>query len=92
MKVFDDPLPPLAVMPTMTLLRLEFLEDDHVELYNLHDDLSKRHDLAREMPDRAVELRHRLHTWRDAVGEALPTPNPDLQGSKSKARVAQVAS
>lgn len=58
---------------------IEFFEDDHVELYNLREDLSEQHDLAKEMPDRANTLRDRLHAWRDAVGAALPTTNPDFK-------------
>ena len=61
---------------------LEYLEDDHVELYNLKADLSEQHNLAKEMPDRAKALRDRLHEWRDSVGAALPTMNPDYQPGK----------
>ena len=61
---------------------LEYLEDDHVELYNLKADLSEQHNLAKEMPDRAKALRDRLHEWRDSVGAALPTANPDYQPGK----------
>ncbi|MEZ5385459.1 MAG: sulfatase [Prosthecobacter sp.] len=58
---------------------LEFFEDDHVELYNLRDDLGERRDLATEMPGRSDELRKRLHAWRDSVGAALPVANPDFK-------------
>jgi arylsulfatase A len=61
---------------------LEYLEDDHVELYNLKADLSEQHNLAKEMPDLAKALRDRLHEWRDSVGAALPTANPDYQPGK----------
>ena len=61
---------------------LEYLEDDHVELYNLKADLSEQHNLAKEMPDQAKALRDRLHEWRDSVGAALPTANPDYQPGK----------
>ena len=69
---------------------LEYFEDNHVELYNLRDDPSERRDLAKQMPDRAAELRQRLHARRDAVGAALPTPNPDFQGGKVKPQYSQV--
>ena len=36
---------------------LEYFEDQHVELYNLADDLSEKKDLAGQMPERAAELR-----------------------------------
>ncbi|HEX4142805.1 MAG TPA: sulfatase [Pirellulales bacterium] len=55
---------------------LEFFEDDRLELYNLANDLSEKQDLAQQMPERAAELRARLHAWRQSVDAAMPTPNP----------------
>ncbi len=56
---------------------VEFFEDDHVELYNLADDLGETRDLAKSNPEKASELREKLHAWRKAVGAQMPTPNPD---------------
>jgi arylsulfatase A len=56
---------------------IELYEDDHVELYNLADDLGETRDLARSMPEKAEALRRRLHDWRKAVGAQMPTANPD---------------
>jgi len=58
---------------------LEYFEDDRVELYNLKDDLGETTDLAAQLPERAGELRRRLHDWRQQVGAALPSPNPNFQ-------------
>ncbi len=58
---------------------LEYFEDDRVELYNLKDDLGEKNDLAGKMPDRAAELRRRLHEWRTTVGAAMPKPNPEYK-------------
>ena len=58
---------------------IEFYEDQHVELYNLADDLGETHDLAGQMPEKAAELRGRLATWRTAVGAQMPTPNPKYE-------------
>jgi arylsulfatase A-like enzyme len=69
---------------------LEFFEDNHLELYNLRDDLSEKHDLAKEMPEKAAALRDQLHAWRESVGAALPQPNPDFKGGKPKPQNAQV--
>ena len=69
---------------------LEFFEDNHLELYNLHDDLSEKHDLAKEMPEKAAALRDQLHAWRESVGAVLPQPNPDFKGGKPKPQNAQV--
>jgi arylsulfatase A len=55
---------------------IEFFNDMRAELYNIRDDIGEEHDLAATMPDKAGELRARLHAWRDAVGAQMPTPNP----------------
>jgi arylsulfatase A-like enzyme len=60
---------------------IEFFEDDHVELYHLHEDPEEKRDLAATMPERVRELRQRLHTWRGQVGAQLPSPNPDYDPS-----------
>ncbi|WP_197533444.1 sulfatase [Symmachiella dynata] len=52
---------------------LEFFEDDHVELYNLRNDLSQKQDLAAKMPDKANALRDQLHQWRKSVNAPMPT-------------------
>ena len=54
----------------------EFFDDRHIELYNLKDDLSEQHDLAQQIPDKANQLRDKLHAWRKAVNAQMPTPNP----------------
>ena len=56
---------------------LEAYEDGQLELYDLRKDLSEQHDLAKEMPERAAELKRLLHDWRVAVGAKMPTPNPN---------------
>jgi len=65
---------------------LEFFEDQHLELYNLRDDLGEQHDLAKEMPDKAAALRDQLHAWRESVGAAMPTVNPDFKPGKPQAK------
>ena len=52
---------------------LEYFEDNHVELYNLHDDLGEQRDLAAQQPEKARQLRDRLHAWWEDVGVQLPT-------------------
>ena len=61
---------------------LEYSQDNHVELYNLKDDLGEKKDLAKDMPEKAEELRKRLHEWRTEVDAAMPTRNPDFKGKK----------
>jgi arylsulfatase A len=58
---------------------IEFYEDMRVELYDLKDDLSEAHDLSQAQPEKAAQLRERLHQWREAMGAQMPTPNPDFK-------------
>jgi arylsulfatase A-like enzyme len=56
---------------------IEFYEDMRVELYDLKADLGEARDLAKDKPEKAAELREKLHAWRQAVGAQMPTPNPN---------------
>ncbi len=46
---------------------IQWYGDRSVELYNLDDDLSERHDLAPTMPTKAAELLKMLDDWRQSV-------------------------
>ncbi|HSU65628.1 MAG TPA: sulfatase-like hydrolase/transferase, partial [Tepidisphaeraceae bacterium] len=75
---------------------IEFYEDNHVELYNLKDDLGEKSDLAQKLPDKANDLRNKLHAWRTTVAAQMPTPNPDYDphakpGAKKKAGGSRVS-
>ena len=61
---------------------IEFLDDKHVELYNLREDLGEQRNLAARMPGKADELRARLHAWRQEVGAQMPSRNPNHDPSK----------
>ena len=64
---------------------IEFFEDNHIELYNLKDDVGEQRDLASKMPEKAAELRKKLQAWRESVGAQLPTVNPNADANKDKA-------
>jgi len=55
---------------------LESYEDMRVELYNVKEDIGEKNDLAGKMPEKAAELRDKLHAWRQDVAAQMPTPNP----------------
>ena len=55
---------------------IEFYQDNRIELYDLKNDLSEQHDLARSRPQHAADLRQRLAAWRQAVGAQMMTANP----------------
>jgi arylsulfatase A-like enzyme len=58
---------------------IHFFEDDHVELYNLREDIEEEHNLAREMPDLASKLWSQLATWREEIEAKIPQLNPNPQ-------------
>ena len=49
-----------------------------LELYNLREDLSERHNLAAVRPDKVKELHAQLLAWRKEIRAPLPTPNQDF--------------
>jgi arylsulfatase A-like enzyme len=53
---------------------IEFYETNKVELYDLKKDIGEKDDLAAKMPEKAAELRKRLHDWLQSVGAQMPTP------------------
>ena len=61
---------------------IHFFEDDHVELYNLKDDLSEKTDQAASNAPKVAALRAKLNAWRAAVGAQLPTANPNYDPAK----------
>jgi arylsulfatase A-like enzyme len=64
---------------------IEFYNEMRVELYNVREDIGETRDLAAAMPEKANELRARLHAWRTAVGAQMPTPNPNYNPAKPEA-------
>jgi arylsulfatase A-like enzyme len=73
---------PVSVIRAGDFKLIEFLEDGHVELYNLADDPAEQRDLAASRRDLADQLRKRLHAWRQSVDAAMPTPNPNYDQKK----------
>ena len=61
---------------------IEFYEDNHVELYNLKDDIGETKDLAKEKPELAERLKEKLHAWRKEVDAQMPTVNPEYRTGK----------
>jgi len=58
---------------------IEFFEDNHVELYNLRDDISEENDLSKKLPEKTEELKQLLWAWRERVKAKIPKPNPDYK-------------
>lgn len=60
---------------------VEQYEDDSLELYNLAQDIGEANNLADSQPDKAADLRRKLHTWRASVGARMPKPNPQFDAA-----------
>lgn len=56
---------------------LHYFEDDHLELYNLYEDLSEENNLINEYPKLAFDLYERLKFKRQEVNAKYPSYNPD---------------
>lgn len=62
---------------------IEFLEDHHLELYNMRRDLGEAENQAPYEPAKVAELKAKLDTWRTQVGAQMPVPNPDFDAEKT---------
>jgi arylsulfatase A len=62
---------------------IEFYEDGRVELYNLENDISETTNLAERYPRRTARLKGMLTEWLEAVGAAMPVPNPDYDPTRA---------
>jgi arylsulfatase A-like enzyme len=54
---------------------IEFFEDNHLELYNLREDLGEKDNLAKDEPKRAREMHQVLEEWREKVKAKIPQPD-----------------
>lgn len=63
---------------------LEFYHDktDHVELYNLEEDLGEKNNLADKMPEKVDELLQDLNKFRKETHARMPVANPGFDPTK----------
>lgn len=57
---------------------LEYYENGTVQLFNLKTDIEEQYDLSYSEPEKANDLRNRLHKWRQEVNAQMMLPNPDF--------------
>jgi arylsulfatase A len=62
---------------------IEFLDDHHLELYNLVDDIGETNNLVESRPEIAAELHRRLVAWRTSINADMPTENPDYDPARA---------
>ncbi len=65
---------------------IEDFASDTVMLYDLAHDPSETEDLAASQPERTARMRAQLHAWRQRVGAAMPTMNPNYQAAEKPAQ------
>lgn len=78
---------PVSLIQSGRWKLMEFLEDGHLELYDLSQDIGETTNLAAAMPDQANALHARLVQWRAEVNAPMPTKNesqPATDASKGK--------
>ena len=74
---------PVSVIRRGDLKLLWFYEDDHVELYDLREDISEQRDLSKKFPEKAAELHRELKGWLRDVSAPRPKPNPAYRPTKT---------
>ena len=52
---------------------LEYFENGNIELYNLKKDISEKHDVSKQFPQKTKELHNLLIGWRSFVNAPVPT-------------------
>ncbi len=70
---------PAAAVRCENYKLIHFYEDDHLELYNLKNDIGETQNLADEMPEKTAQLYKMLDHWRTSVNAMMPIPNPDYK-------------
>jgi arylsulfatase A-like enzyme len=58
---------------------IESLETDHVELYDLANDLGEEHNVAETHPERVAEMKRMLSTMRQEQNVQMPKGNPRVR-------------
>jgi arylsulfatase A-like enzyme len=68
---------------------IEWFEDDHIELYDVRNDIGEETDLTSQQPELAKQLRDDLHRWQKEVHAKFPTDNPNYDATKPNGRAAR---
>ncbi len=70
-----DTAPPVSLIHSGDWKLMEYLEDGHLELYNLRNDIGETKNLATEISEKAKALHARLVAWRAEVKAPMPAKN-----------------
>jgi len=61
---------------------IQFFDDNHLELYNLKNDIGETKDFTDEYPEKTKELFTLMEGWRNSVDAAMPVENPNFDENK----------
>jgi arylsulfatase A-like enzyme len=73
---------PAGAMRDKNWLLIEFYDEDHLELFDLHNDVAEKQNLASKNPARVESMRAALAEWRREVAAQTNAPNPDFDSTK----------
>ncbi len=68
---------PVTIMQQGDWKLMEFLEDHHLELYNLDADIGETRNLAMMEPERARDMHAQMAAWRDSIHAPMPERRPE---------------
>ncbi|MBL9116375.1 MAG: sulfatase [Verrucomicrobiaceae bacterium] len=66
---------PVSLIQSGDWKLMKFLEDNHLELYNLKEDIGEKNNLATTQSEKAKDLHDQLVAWQSAIKAPMPTPN-----------------
>lgn len=85
---------PVSLVHSGDFKLMEYLEDGHLELYDLSNDIGESRNLVEALPEKTKELYAKLVAWRKSVNAPMPTKNkpsdssdelkPKKKGGKNK--------
>ena len=52
---------------------IQYFEDSELELYNLRKDIGETKNLAKDRPEKTIQLKKILEEWRESVNAPIPT-------------------
>jgi len=77
---------PVGVIQMGDWKLMEFFEDQHLELYNLKDDIGETHNLTQQEADRAKAMHEKMLAWRESVHAKMFISNNTAPTEKGKGK------
>jgi arylsulfatase A-like enzyme len=78
---------PVSLIQVGNWKLMEFHEDQHLELYDLDNDIGETKNLVDTYPEKAAALHQQLLAWRKQIAAPMPTPNePSINATNTGER------